>query len=74
MKAQILVRMFETTSEENHTPRPFGVFYDVDRPSYEDLLTDQIKEAQTEDNHNLDDLLRGPKVWEIKTETESVLV
>ena len=32
-KAQILVRMFEDPRIEGHLPRPFGVFYEVDRPN-----------------------------------------
>lgn len=74
LKAQILVRMFDNPEKENHVPRPFGVFYDVDRPCYEDLLIDQIQNAKDNRAHNLDDLLKGPKTWEIKEEEVSVLV
>src|SRR5215210_1113401 len=33
-KAQILVRMFDNPNTPGHLPRPFGVFYQTDRPCY----------------------------------------
>jgi len=37
-KAMILSRFYDDPSDENHLPRPFGVFYDVERPSYDDQV------------------------------------
>lgn len=65
-KAQILVRMFDFSTPEEHLPRPFGVFYETERECYEDVMTMQIEEVvATKGKGNLDKLLRGREVWEI---------
>jgi 2-oxoglutarate ferredoxin oxidoreductase subunit beta len=65
-KAQILTRMFDDPRTENHLPRPFGVFYENDRPCYEDSMGLQIEEAvAAKGKGNLDKLLRGNEIWEI---------
>ena len=65
-KAQILVRMFDDPRVEGHLPRPFGVFYQADRPCYEDTLNMQIEEVvASRGKGDLDKLLRGKEVWEI---------
>jgi len=66
-KAQILVRMFDDPRVEGHFPRPFGVFYEANRPCYEDIMAAQIDNAiATKGTGNLDKLLRGKEVWEIE--------
>jgi 2-oxoglutarate ferredoxin oxidoreductase subunit beta len=48
-------------------PRPFGVFYAADRPCYEDMMALQIEEAiASKGPGDLDKLIRGKEVWEIK--------
>lgn len=65
-KAQILVRMFDDPTLDNHLPRPFGVFYAGDRPCYEDVMSMQIEEVQSlRGPGSLDKLLRGRETWEI---------
>lgn len=65
-KAQILARMFDDPRIEGHLPRPFGVFYETDRLSYEDLMTMQIEEVMsTKGKGDLDKLLRGSETWTI---------
>ncbi|MES2648464.1 MAG: 2-oxoacid:ferredoxin oxidoreductase subunit beta [Bacteroidota bacterium] len=65
-KAQTLVRMFDDVRVEGHFPRPFGVFYEVDRACYEDVMAMQLEEAiAKKGSGNLDKLLRGNEVWEI---------
>ena len=65
-KAQILVRMFDDPTVEGHLPRPFGVFYETERPCYEDVLTTQIEEVITDKGKgDLDKLLRGRETWTI---------
>lgn len=67
VKAQILARFFDDPEKPNHLPRPFGVFYVKQRPTYEVLLNDQIKEVTKKlGEGDLDKLLRGSEVWEIK--------
>ena len=65
-KGQILVRMFEDPRIEGHLPRPFGVFYETDRLSYEDLMAMQMEEViSTKGKGDLDKLLRGNETWTI---------
>ncbi len=65
-KAQILVRMFDDPRIEGHLPRPFGVFYETDRPCYEEMMELQIQEViQSKGKGDLDKLLRGHETWTI---------
>jgi len=65
-KAQILVRMFDDPRIEGHLPRPFGVFYQTDRPCYEDMLHAQIDEVMTKKGKgDLNKLIRGNETWTI---------
>lgn len=64
-KAQILVRIFDDPKMECHLPRPFGVFYQTDRPCYEDEMARQIEEAKAKKPADLDKLLKGNEVWVI---------
>ena len=65
-KAQTLTRMFDSPKQDGHLPRPFGVFYEADRPCYEDVMAMQIEEVQaTKGKGNLDKLLRGNETWTI---------
>ncbi len=65
-KAQILVRIFDDPRIEGHLPRPFGVFYQTDRPCYEEVMTRQIEDIITSKGKgNLDKLLRGSETWTI---------
>ncbi|MEY2586615.1 MAG: hypothetical protein RLY11_464 [Bacteroidota bacterium] len=65
-KAQILVRMFDDPRIEGHLPRPFGVFYQTDRPCYEEMMQDQINEVMTKKGKgDLNKLLRGNETWTI---------
>ena len=66
-KAQILTRIFENPrASEHHFPRPFGVFYQTERPCYEEVLTTQVDDAKAKTTADLDKLLRGKEVWTIK--------
>ena len=66
IKASILTNFFDY-GLENRTefPRPFGVFYQTERYSYEDLLEHQINKAQEEKPTDLDALLKGNNFWTI---------
>lgn len=66
-KAEILVRFFEDPAQEGALPRPFGVFYQADRPIYEDQLGDQIQYAlEQKGEGDLDALIQGAASWEVK--------
>ena len=64
-KAQILTRMFDDPRKENHLPRPFGVFYQNFRPTYEQMMKQQIDTAKEKKIPDLDKLLKGNEVWTI---------
>lgn len=67
LKAQLLARFFDNpATSENPLPRPFGVFYDIDRPCYEELLFSQIEAAvEQKGSGDLDELIAGKQVWQI---------
>lgn len=64
-KAQILTRIFDDPRQEAHLPRPFGVFYQHERPCYEDIMELQVQDAMARKAGDLDALLRGKEVWTI---------
>ncbi|MGZ3853195.1 MAG: 2-oxoacid:ferredoxin oxidoreductase subunit beta, partial [Flavisolibacter sp.] len=64
-KAQILTRMFDDPRRDNHLPRPFGVFYQTSRPTYEEMMKQQIETAKERKAADLDKLLKGNEVWTI---------
>jgi 2-oxoglutarate ferredoxin oxidoreductase subunit beta len=65
-KAQILVRMFDDPRIAGHLPRPFGVFYETQRPCYEEMMQLQIDDViAAKGKGDLNKLLRGNEVWEI---------
>jgi len=65
-KAQILVRMFDDPKLEHHLPRPFGVFYETERPCYEETMKLQIEDVIAKRGKgDLDKLLRGSETWTI---------
>lgn len=66
-KAQILTRLFDNPSSPGHLPRPFGVFYAAERPTYEDTMGLQVENAiATKGKGNLDKLLQGRETWVIE--------
>lgn len=61
VKTGLLTRFFDADF-----PRPFGVFYFEDRPTYEDALVQQIDNAiEHKGQGNLDELLKGSNTWTI---------
>ncbi len=64
-KAQILTRIFDDPKGEGHLPRPFGVFYQTNRPCYEDVMLQQLEEAKSRKPADLNKLLKGNEVWVI---------
>ena len=66
-KAQILTRLFDQPiGAGGRFPRPFGVFFQTDRPCYEDVMSAQINDfIASKGKGDLDKLLRGREVWEI---------
>ncbi|MDZ4756541.1 MAG: 2-oxoacid:ferredoxin oxidoreductase subunit beta [Bacteroidota bacterium] len=66
VKANILARFFDDPSKEDHLPRPFGVFYAIERATYNDLLNEQIEFAIDKfGKGDLDKLIAGKETWTI---------
>lgn len=66
-KAQLLTRIFDDPRIEGHLPRPFGVFYQTSRPTYEEGMARQIEEAIAKRGPgDLDKLLAGNETWTIR--------
>lgn len=66
-KAQILSRIFENPHQEHDLPRPFGVLYAKERPTYEAILNQQLEQVREKNGDgNLDELLAGPETWKIQ--------
>ncbi len=63
VKAQLLAAYFEV---EKDRPQVFGVLYREERPTYEELLQAQMREAIARKGAgNLDDLLLGTDFWAV---------
>lgn len=66
-KAALMMRFFDDPRENDNLPRPFGLFYQEDRPCYEDEMIAQLEKAvELKGEGDLDKLLRGQNTWEIK--------
>jgi 2-oxoglutarate/2-oxoacid ferredoxin oxidoreductase subunit beta len=46
-------------------PVPVGVFRAVDAPTFDDMVTDQVEQAQARGKPDFEDLLRGSDTWEV---------
>ena len=65
-KAHIIGSFFDSAFEGGHFPRPFGVIYTEDRPTFEDGLHNQIQELiARKGKPALDKILSGDKTWTI---------
>jgi 2-oxoglutarate/2-oxoacid ferredoxin oxidoreductase subunit beta len=67
MKATILSRFFSDPNQESSFPRPLGVLFEAERPTYEDALHAQKDlVTQQKGKGNLAALLKGKDYWEVK--------
>lgn len=65
-KAQMLARFFDNPTEEGALPRPFGVFYAIDKPTYDAQLNAQIELAKEQQGlGDLNKLIAGNETWEV---------
>ena len=65
IKAKILAGFFNDPEDEDFLPRPFGIFYAIDKQPYEDMLhkmSDSVKAKRGEGA--LDSILAGKVTWE----------
>lgn len=67
VKANILSRFFNNPKLNIGLPRPFGVFYVTERPSYDELMKQQIETAIIKKGEgDLDKLLSGKNTWVVQ--------
>lgn len=63
-KAWILANFFEMPGSEFFFPRPFGIFFQTIRPTYESMANEQIIHAKTiKKGLTLDTLIAGHQTW-----------
>ena len=63
-KANLIARFFD--SVEPHFPRPFGVLYSEDRPTYEEDMANQILAAKEKKGKiSLNKILAGSNTWTV---------
>jgi 2-oxoglutarate ferredoxin oxidoreductase subunit beta len=62
-----LAQMIASMSYDNDLPRPFGIFVDIEKPSYDYLINKQIEETINKlGPGDVNELLKGTEFWEIK--------
>lgn len=65
-KANLLSRFFDTMFKGDHFPRPFGILYADERPTYEEGLVNQIADVRSRSGRiPLNKILSGQKTWTI---------
>lgn len=67
IKANILAGFADHKSKSGgHLPRPFGVLYSAERPTYENVMSEQIEKIIAKKGKpSLNKILSGDKTWEI---------
>ncbi|PSQ96553.1 MAG: 2-oxoacid:ferredoxin oxidoreductase subunit beta [Bacteroidetes bacterium SW_9_63_38] len=61
-----LARILGELFWEPDLPRPFGIIYQEDRPTYEQMVQDQVDQAIAEDEpSDLEGLLKGSDTWTV---------
>ncbi|MBP9191392.1 MAG: 2-oxoacid:ferredoxin oxidoreductase subunit beta [Ignavibacteria bacterium] len=66
IKANILAGFQDMKETHPDLPRPFGVLYAVDKPTYEDAMAEQIARVVSKKGKpSLDTILSGEKTWVI---------
>jgi 2-oxoglutarate ferredoxin oxidoreductase subunit beta len=65
-KANLISRFFDTAFNGNHFPRPFGVIFAEERPTYDDILNQQMETLYIRKGKvPLNKILSGNKTWTI---------
>ena len=62
-----LANLISEMTYNEKLPVPFGVFYKQDKPTYEDMMVNQIKEAvESKGEGNVQSLIDGIETWTVK--------
>lgn len=65
-KAKILGDFFNNPEDEGFLPRPFGVFYTTNKPTYETMLDQKVEQIKERfGKGDLDSILAGKKTWSV---------
>lgn len=65
-KANLISRFFATTFQDVHFPRPFGIIYTEERPTYNEKMEEQLISAKNQKGKTrLNKILSGDKTWNI---------
>ena len=64
-KEPSLAFMLSRLAHSTHKPTPIGVFRDVDRPVYDELMAEQLEAAAGQGRGDLAKLLHGGDTWEL---------
>jgi 2-oxoglutarate/2-oxoacid ferredoxin oxidoreductase subunit beta len=65
-KANLISRFFDTVFNGEHFPRPFGVIFAEERPTYDDILNQQMETLYIRKGKvPLNKILSGNKTWTI---------
>ena len=52
---------------DDSLPVPIGIFYKSEKPTYEEMMQNQINDAiKLKGNQNLQSLIDGQESWEVK--------
>ena len=62
----LLANMLSDFTANPEFPEPLGVLYCSERPTYDDLMSEQMLNAKEQSSQNLDDMLNAGDTWEVK--------
>ena len=62
----LLANMLSDFTASPDFPEPLGVIYCSERPTYDDLMSEQMQNAKEQSSQNLDDMLNAGDTWEVK--------
>ena len=62
----LLANMLSDFTASPDFPEPLGVIYCSERPTYDDLMSEQMLNAKEQSSQNLDDMLNAGDTWEVK--------
>ena len=58
--------MLSNFTAEPDFPEPLGVIYCSERPTYDDMMNEQMLKAKKQPSQTLDDMLNAGDTWQVK--------
>ena len=62
----LLANMLSNFTAEPDFPEPLGVIYCSERPTYDDMMNEQMLKAKKQPSQTLDDMLNAGDTWQVK--------